>query len=63
MMKWGEMELDFKEYKKFFVKVFGFYYFDKVDEKIYGKKWKILCEEIIKMFIDYFEGIKLGLRD
>lgn len=63
MEDWEELKMIFKVYKKFFIKVFVVYYFDKVDEGVYGKKWKVLCEEIIKMFIFYYESMKIGFGD
>jgi len=62
MKKWGEMELDSRDYKKLLLKALGFYHPDKVDEKIHGMKWKILCGEITKMLNDHYEGTKLGSR-
>lgn len=58
MVKWDLMELGIKEFKKLFFKVLVVFYFDKVDEKEYGMKWKVLSEEIIKMIINYYENIK-----
>lgn len=58
MIVWDLLECGIKEYKKLFVKVLVVFYFDKVNDKEYGMKWKVLSEEIIKMIINYYENIK-----
>lgn len=58
MIVWDLLERGIKEYKKLFVKVLVVFYFDKVNDKEYGMKWKVLSEEIIKMIINYYENIK-----
>ena len=63
MEKWEELESDSRDYKKLLIRALGFYHPDKVDEKIHGMKWKILCGEITKMLNDHYEGTKLGPRD
>ena len=60
MEKWSELDSDSKEYKKLLVKALSVYHPDKVDENLYGMKWKVLCEEIRKMLTYHYEGTKLS---
>lgn len=63
MNKWEELEKDSKDYKKLLVKALSVYHPDKVDENLYGMKWKVLCEEITKMLTYHYEGTKLSSSD
>lgn len=63
MKKWQEMESDSKDYKKLLIKALSVYHPDKVDEKVHGMKWKVLCEEITKMLTNHYEGTKFSSSD
>ena len=52
------MDKKSKDYKKLLTKALGVYHPDKVDEKVYGMKWKVLCEEITKMLTFHYEETK-----
>lgn len=58
MKKWKSMDKKSKDYKKVLTKALGVYHPDKVDEKVYGMKWKVLCEEITKMLTFHYEETK-----
>ena len=56
--KWGSVESESKDYKKILLKALSVYHPDKVDENLYGMKWKVLCEEITKMLNFHYERTK-----
>lgn len=58
MKKWESLQTDSKDYKKLLIEALRVYHPDKVDENQYGKKWKVLCEEITKMVTVHYERIK-----
>ena len=58
MKKWESLESGSKECKKILIKALSVYHPDKVDEKLYGMKWKVLCEEITKMLNFHYEQTK-----
>lgn len=63
MEDWEKLETTSKAYKKLLIKALSVYHPDKVDEGIYGKKWKVLCEEITKMLTFHYESTKIGSGD
>ena len=66
MEKWRGLESEYKKrvrdsskaYKKVLIKALAVYHPDKIDEKLYGMKWKVLCEEISKMLNYHYETAK-----
>ena len=63
MEDWEELKTTSKAYKKLLIKALAVYHPDKVDEGVYGKKWKVLCEEITKMLTFHYESTKIGSGD
>lgn len=63
MEDWDELETTSKRYKRLLIKALAVYHPDKVDEEMYGKKWKVLCEEITKMLTFHYESTKIMSDD